>query len=159
LPLQITTNKKGVCYVSAQHGKSSSIGCSFVCVFASAEIIGNQNIGSTSSSTALRSGQRFAVADNGYITSVTIYHAGTGSQLIVAVYTDNNNAPGTLISRSTIRTANSAAGWQTVPLDVSAPITQGTYIWLAWFFQNAPGTRYVSGSGNRYVSRVMAFGF
>jgi hypothetical protein len=119
---------------------------------ASAEIIGNQNVGSSSSSTAKRSGQRFAVTENGTINSVTIYHAGTGSQVIVAVYADNAGAPGALISRSSIQAASTTAGWQTVPLDGSAPISEGAYVWLAWFFQNAPGTKYVSGSGCRYNS-------
>jgi hypothetical protein len=151
-PFKITTNKKGVNMSLLNTKKVSALVILLCAYLATAEIIGNQNVGSSSSSTAKRSGQKFEVTENGTINSVTIYHAGTGTQLIVAVYADNAGAPGALISRSSIHTANTTAGWQTVSLDGGAPISQGDYVWLAWFFETAPGTRYVSGSGCRYVN-------
>ncbi|MBN1577188.1 MAG: hypothetical protein JW913_11585 [Chitinispirillaceae bacterium] len=64
--------------------------------------VGRTESSGTSSLTKLRSTQRVLMTDGGTITSMHIYHAGTGAQIVVGIYDDNAGSPGTLLTRSGI---------------------------------------------------------
>ncbi len=97
--------------------------------------VGRTETSGTSSSTKLRSAQRVLMTEGGTITSISIYHGGTGAQVMVGIYSDNAGSPGNLLVRSGIMGVENA-GWQTIYLPQSVYISANTYVWLAWFFMN-----------------------
>ncbi|NLB82207.1 MAG: hypothetical protein GX800_11510, partial [Clostridiaceae bacterium] len=86
------------------------------------------------------------------ITSISVYHNGGTGNMLVAVYTDNNGNPGSMIGVSSQTRVNSSAGWQTVNLNSNVAVATGKKVWLAWVFENNPGVRYAEGDGIRAQS-------
>ena len=72
----------------------------------------------------------------------------------LAIYSDNNGTPGTLLVGSTEMT-NPAAGWVTFTLTGGQPITAGTYYWLAAWSNGSYISRSQSTGGTaRYLTKT-----
>jgi hypothetical protein len=115
------------------------------------------SVGTTMSNTITMS--RFQMAgQNATITSVSAFvaspvSASPNNQFQVAIYTDNNGAPGALIASSASQTIVPDA-WNTVP--ISASITANSYYWLAYntngLAGNANNLRYDSGGAEAWLT-------
>jgi len=91
------------------------------------------------------------VARNATVTSMSVFvaspvSASPNNQFQVAIYADNNGAPGALIASSASQTIVPDA-WNTVP--ISVPVTANAYYWLAYntngLAANTNNLRYDSG--------------
>src|SRR5882762_4545763 len=91
------------------------------------------------------------VARNATVTSLSVFvaspvSASPNNQFQVAIYADNNGAPGALIASSASQTIVPDA-WNTVP--ISVPVTANAYYWLAYntngLAANTNNLRYDSG--------------
>jgi hypothetical protein len=89
---------------------------------------GNTAVGTLTNYFATdRDASRFQLIENGVLQSVTAYFKNSGFNAKVAVYSDSNGSPSTLIAQSNAETVTSS-GWKifTIP---KTPLTQG-YYWL-----------------------------
>lgn len=86
------------------------------------------------------------------INSISIYHEGGTGNLILGVYSEQNNTPSSRlgITKSTI--LSSSAGWQTIELTKPVVVESGQTVWLSWLFENNPGIRYTVGTPGRASS-------
>lgn len=115
-----------------------------------AETVGRTEASGTTSQMLSRSAQRITMPEGGTITSISFYHGATGAQVVVGIYNDNGDNPGTLLERSGIMGVENA-GWQTIPLSNPVPASAGQTLWLAWMFQSGPSTKFINdGSVNGY---------
>jgi hypothetical protein len=89
--------------------------------------------------------------ENGTINSVTMYHLGGSGRMILAVY-DGVEEPQNRLSLTPETDVNSSDGWQTINLTSPASIRGGQTIWLAWVYENNPGTAYEWGLPGRFMS-------
>jgi hypothetical protein len=77
-------------------------------------------------------GARFVMpAESGQANKIWVYidNAEAGSQYALAVYSDNSNQPGTLLTQAGNGTV-SATGWHSA--DLNLPLTAGTAYWLVY---------------------------
>ncbi len=111
--------------------------------------VGITQILSTSTTTANRRAMPFVVSSSGFLTSITMYHAGGSGKMQLGVYADSNGLPGALISETQEVDTSANTGWQTVQLQNAASVSEGQSIWLAWVYENNPGIFYDSGSPGR----------
>jgi large repetitive protein len=108
------------------------------------------SIGATMSNSVSATRYQMA-AQNGTVTSMSVFiaspvSASPNNQFQVAIYADNNGAPGALIASSVSATIVPDA-WNTVP--ISAPVAANAYYWLAYntngLAANANNLRYDAG--------------
>jgi hypothetical protein len=112
--------------------------------------IGNTNILSQVTTVENRRAQQVTADSAGDLQSITIYHESGGSGgLLLAVYADNNNAPGTRLGVTPEVQISSSAGWETVNLSSSVSVSAGQKVWLAWVFEFNPGIRADDGTPGR----------
>ncbi len=130
-----------------------SVYCSYFRAGSSIEgIAGNTEVYNQPSVKGNRRAIPVNFSNNAEITSISVYHNGGSGNMLVAVYTDNNGNPGSLMGVSLITGIKSTAGWQTVNLNGKVEVSAGNRVWLAWVFENNPGVRYTEGGGTRAES-------
>jgi hypothetical protein len=94
-------------------------------------------------------------SENATITNISIYHDGGNGSLLTGVYSDQSNAPSSLLGIATLTTVSSSAGWQNVTLTNPVTVTAGQTVWLSWQFQNPTSTRYSVGTPGRAQSTTI----
>ncbi|TQV84960.1 PKD domain-containing protein [Aliikangiella coralliicola] len=114
--------------------------------------VGNDTVLPRNTTTANRRAMPFTMSETGKITSVTMYHKGGSGDMMLGVYSDANNTPGSRIGVTAITPVSATDGWQTIDLATPVQVTSGSQIWLAWIFENNPGIAYESGTPGRYHS-------
>ncbi len=117
-------------------------------------ILGNTEIFDLVTTYDNRRALPYTFSENGAIESITIYHDGgnDGSELILAVYGDDSGSPSSRLGKTPTATIHPTAGWQTLYLSSPVSVDAGQTIWLAWLFENNPGTRYKAGVPGRAQS-------
>jgi hypothetical protein len=85
--------------------------------------------------------------------SMSIYHNGGSGGLLLAVYSDNGDTPGTRLGVTQAVAVNSTQGWQEVLLESPVPVVAGQKVWLAWLTELAVGLRHGTGGLGRIDSR------
>ena len=84
----------------------------------------------------------FRMPEDGIIQSVTIFHdEGSTGDMILAVYDDDGDVPGSRIAVTPQTTTNPIAGWQTIDLITPVHVESQARIWLAWIYEDMPGVR------------------
>lgn len=115
------------------------------------------NVGTTMSKTITASRYQMAGQD-GTITSICVFvafpvSASPNNQFQVAVYADNNGAPGALIASSAPQSIVPDT-WNTVP--INATVSASTYYWLAYNSNGSDGNsnnlRYDSGGLEAWIT-------
>jgi hypothetical protein len=91
----------------------------------------------------------FVMPENGTINSITMYHLGGVGRVILGVY-DGQETPQNRLGLTPGTTVNSSDGWQTINLTSPVSIRGGQTIWLAWVYEQNPGTAYEEGTPGRY---------
>jgi len=115
-------------------------------------VVGYNTVFGTPTYNNSRRAQVVTMPEDGRIQSVVMYHGAGSGLLRLAVYNDQNGAPGSRIAQTAITTCTSTAGWQEVALESPIQVAAGTKIWLAWIYQNQPEIRYTDGGPGRAVS-------
>jgi hypothetical protein len=113
------------------------------------QTIGYTDVFGSTTTTGNRRAQQVTMAEDGTITSVSIYHGGGTGNVLLAVYADSSGLPGSRLAVTASTSINAGAGWQTVDLLSSIDVSAGTVIWLAWVFESNPGIRYEVGTPGR----------
>jgi hypothetical protein len=90
--------------------------------------------------------------ESGKIESLSIFHNGGAGNMLLGVYSDQNDSPGSLLGMTSSTAVNSAEGWQTVFLSNPVSVNMGQKVWLSWVFENNPGIRYAVGQPARAQS-------
>lgn len=111
--------------------------------------VGITTIQSRRTTTQNRRAMPFIMPANGTLNSISMYHTGGNGDMILAVYADNNNAPGSLLATTPVTAVSSATDWQTINLINDVFVPANTRIWLAWIYQDNPGIFYSNGSPGR----------
>ena len=91
-------------------------------------------------------------SETGNINSISVYHEGGTGRVLLGVYSDDSDSPGSLLGVTQATTINSTAGWQTVSLMSPVAVNAGQTVWLSWVFENNPGIRYTTGTPSRAQS-------
>ena len=118
---------------------------------AEAETVGFTDVFGDSTTASTRRAMPFDMLEDGTIESVSMYHeAGNpADDMILAVYDDNGNSPGSRIAITAETSISGSEGWQTITLITPVDVDFGEKIWLAWLYENNPGIRWRSGSPSR----------
>jgi len=111
--------------------------------------VGITTVGTSTSTSGNRRAMPFTMPEAGALNSISMFHDGGTGGLILAIYADNNGAPGALLSSTGETALNSASGWQTVDLQGGVSLAANESFWIAWIFESNPGIRYVNGSPGR----------
>jgi hypothetical protein len=125
-------------------------------------IIGNTNIGSYNDGTNANFivGTQFPVPQNTNTVSISIYSGSAGANAKMAIYRDNNNAIGSLISQSSPITL--VAGINTVSISTTT-LTGGNNVWIVILADRslADGLRFTANSAFKsfYSWRSYSNGF
>jgi hypothetical protein len=90
--------------------------------------------------------------DAGEITSISIYHEGGIGNVLLGVYSDQDDNPSSRLGITASTAVNPAAGWQTIQLSTPVSVGSNQKVWLSWVFQIAPVTRYTAGTPGRAAS-------
>jgi cysteine-rich repeat protein len=131
----------------------SGDGCSSTCTLEGGGTIGNTDVYSDVSTAGNRRAQQVTATGAGDLQSISIYHDSGGSGgLLLAIYEDNNDAPGNRLGVTSEVQISSSAGWVTVDLVSPVSVTSGQKVWLAWVFENNPGVRNEAGTPGRAQS-------
>jgi hypothetical protein len=85
----------------------------------------------------------------GDLQSISIYHEGGSGGLLLAIFDDVGDSPGTRLGITPEVQISSSAGWETVNLISPVSVSAGQKVWLAWVFESNPGIRYQAGSPDR----------
>ncbi|MHC4207582.1 MAG: lamin tail domain-containing protein, partial [Planctomycetota bacterium] len=84
----------------------------------------------------------FRMPEDGIIQNITIFHEeGSTGDMILAVYDDDGDVPGSMIAVTPQTAANQTAGWQTIDLITPVYAESQARIWLAWIYEDMPGVR------------------
>jgi PKD repeat protein len=100
-----------------------------------------------------RRAEQITIPNAGTMMSLSIYHMGGSGGLLLAVYSDNANTPGTRLGVTQAVTVNSTQGWQEVALASPVPVVTGQKVWLAWLTELAVGLRHSTAALGRIDSR------
>ncbi len=110
---------------------------------------GNTEIFANSVSMSDRRAMPFTFNESGEITSISIYHEGSTGDILMAIYSDNDGYPSSLLGVTPITEADSTSGWQTISLTNRVNVSTGEQVWLAWIFEDTTTVRYKTGSPGR----------
>ncbi len=113
---------------------------------------GNTGIFENSVSMSDRRAMPFTFSESGEITSISLYHEGSTGDMLLAVYSDDNGYPGTLLGITPSTELDSTSGWQTVSLTNEVFVSSGQQVWLAWLFENPTRVHYTDGVPGRAYS-------
>ena len=118
---------------------------------AEAATVGFTDVFGDSTTAANRRAMPFDMPENGTIESVSMYHeAGNPAMdMILAVYDDNSNSPGSRIAITAETSISNSTAWQTITLITPVEVDFGEKIWLAWLYESNPGIYWRSGSPSR----------
>ena len=118
-------------------GSSSTVDVGNVSIFN--QIVYNPN----------RRAQQITIPQDGSIESVSMYHGPVSGNVIFAVYSDQSDAPGSLLGVSASTVAAQTTDWQTIYLLSPVSVSAGQKVWLAWVYQNAAPIYYDNGTPGR----------
>lgn len=112
-----------------------------------AATFGTTSVGGNSGTTSRQFCVRYAPPESGTITSMSVYGALNGGNIGVAIYSDVNSLPNTLLAQDTATSAtNAVAQWYTNP--ISLQVTNGRNYFLCfwadavftYYYNNVNGT-------------------
>jgi parallel beta-helix repeat protein len=115
-------------------------------------VLGNTEVFSGTTTAKNRRAIPVTFDESGRIESISIYHNGGDGNMLLGVYSDQSNAPGSLLGLKTSAAVNSEEGWQTVSLSNPVSVNSGQKVWLSWVFEDNPGIRYAVGQPARAQS-------
>jgi len=104
-------------------------------------VIGNMSVYPETTIHDERRAEPFVMPADGTIETISIYHEGGGSEMLLGVYL-GAAAPDVRVGITPWTPVSANEGWQTVALTQPLWIPEGTRIWLAWVFEENPGMRY-----------------
>jgi len=118
---------------------------------AGAETVGFTDVFGGSTTASTRRAMPFDMSEDGTIESVSMYHqAGNPDMdMILAVYDDNSNSPGSRIAITAETSISDSEDWQTITLITPVDVDFGEKIWLAWLYESNPGIHWRTGSPSR----------
>jgi len=117
-----------------------------------ASTVGNTEVYTNVSISPNRRAAPVTFSESATIESISIYHNGGTGNVLLGVYSSQNDSPSTLLGKTSITTINSKSGWQTVTLNTPVSVTKNQTVWLSWVFENNPGIRYNTGQIGRSQS-------
>jgi hypothetical protein len=101
---------------------------------ASGQLVGDSNVESTADSDPAGAPEAFqyAATVSGSAHAINLYldQSSAATTVTAGLYSDSNGVPGTLLAQGSLATP-AAGGWNSIWLNSSAPVTQGTKYWLA----------------------------
>jgi uncharacterized repeat protein (TIGR02543 family) len=118
-----------------------SVTAAFIETSGNTKTVGHILVFSTILTSRYRMAMPFTMPEDGTIHSITMYHLGGSGRMILAVY-DGEVTPQNRLGLTPETGVNSSDGWQTINLTSPLSIRGGQLIWLAWVYENNPGTAY-----------------
>jgi len=102
---------------------------------ATQQTLGYDDIFATSrSSRRTQIGTQASLKTDGFLTGITVYIGGNNAPVRVAIYSDSNGEPASLIAQSAVRDGTRSWSWLSFQFD-SIPLSAATY-WLAVSYDN-----------------------
>jgi hypothetical protein len=108
-----------------------------------AEPLGNTTVFEHISTNDNRRAMPFTMPRDGYIVSAAMYHKAGSGKMILGVY-DGEDAPQNLIGLTPETDVKGSDCWQVIMLTNTVHVAAGTTVWLAWVYEDNPGTAYTS---------------
>lgn len=115
----------------------------------SERLIGFDNLGDRTTTSANRRAMPVVMPEDGTITSVSMYHEAGQGDMRLAIYNGNGTNPNNRIAVTDVTAVSSQTGWQTIQLQQPVQVNANETLFLAWVYENNPGIRYRQGSPGR----------
>ncbi len=112
-------------------------------------LIGFDNLGDRTTTSANRRAMPVVMPEDGTITSIAMFHEAGQGDMRLAVYSGSGTNPNNRIAVTDVTTVSSQTGWQTIQLQQPVQISANETLFLAWVYENNPGIRYRQGSPGR----------